>query len=143
MLAERQVLECQIRVRLERGTHGAEEGEHEGHSQLESFSVFPSSSPAILFLANGTQATFGWPNAPHQPKRSATAEMKESPRASRKNTELKLDNPSHHLFICGSPIGAELDVRRTERYGSGSAVVMTFSSGRRAVQAADLRGGPR
>src|SRR5215470_3840286 len=36
------------------------------------------------------QDTFGWPNAPHQPKRSATAERKEIPSANRKNTELKL-----------------------------------------------------
>ena len=49
LLAERQVLECQIRVRLERGTQGAEESEHEGHCRPDSFSVFPSSSPAILF----------------------------------------------------------------------------------------------
>ena len=48
LLAERQVLECQIRVRLERGTPGAEESEHEGVCRPDSFRVFPSSSPAIL-----------------------------------------------------------------------------------------------
>jgi hypothetical protein len=51
LLAERQVLECQTRVRPERGTQGAEESEHEGHCWPDSFSVFPSSSPAILFGA--------------------------------------------------------------------------------------------
>jgi len=30
-------------------------------------------------LAKLPQATFGWPNAPHQPKRSATADRKDSP----------------------------------------------------------------
>src|SRR5215813_5477941 len=55
-------------------------------------------------LAKLPQATFGWPNAPHQPKRSATAERKDSPRANRMNTELRLANLSHHVFIDNSPI---------------------------------------
>src|SRR5262249_23773489 len=45
------------------------------------------------------QDTFGWPDAPHQPKRSATAERKDTPRANRKNTELKPANLAHHVFI--------------------------------------------
>jgi len=55
-------------------------------------------------LAKLPQDTCGWPNAPHQPKRSATAERKDSPRAHRKNTELKLANLSHQVFICNSPM---------------------------------------
>jgi hypothetical protein len=47
-------------------------------------------------LAKWPQDTCGWPNAPHQPKRSATAARKDSPRANRKNTELKLANLAHH-----------------------------------------------
>src|ERR1051325_9863718 len=50
-------------------------------------------------LAKLPQATFGWPNVPHQPKRSATAERKESPRAKRKSTELKPANLSHDVFM--------------------------------------------
>jgi len=45
-------------------------------------------------LAKPPQETFGWPNAPHHPKRSAAAERKDSPRANRKNTELKPANLS-------------------------------------------------
>src|SRR5262249_30521955 len=45
------------------------------------------------------QATFGCPTGPHQPKRSATAERKDRPRANRKNTELKSANRSHHGFM--------------------------------------------
>jgi hypothetical protein len=56
-------------------------------------------------LAKLPQDTFGWPNAPHQPKRSATAESKDRPRANRKSTELKLANLSHHVFICNLPAG--------------------------------------
>ena len=40
LLAERQVLEYQIPVRLERGTNGAEESENEGHCQPEWSSAF-------------------------------------------------------------------------------------------------------
>jgi hypothetical protein len=63
LLAERQVLECQIRVRLERGTQGAEESEHEVHCWPDSFSVFASSSPAILFWQRtGAQSRMSVPS---------------------------------------------------------------------------------
>jgi len=56
-------------------------------------------------LAKLPQPTFGGPNGPHKPKRSATAERKDSPSANRKNTELKLPNLSHDFYMCNSRFG--------------------------------------
>ncbi len=53
-MAERQVLEYQIPVRLVHGTHGAEQSEHEGHCRPDSFSVVQS-----RHLGKGQVAGFG------------------------------------------------------------------------------------
>jgi len=61
-----------------------------GKNQL-SFPVYATNRAKL------PQDTLGRPNAPHHPNRSARAERKERPRASRKNSELKPPHSFHRV----------------------------------------------
>jgi len=69
------------------------------------------------------------------PNRSATADKKEIPRASRRNTELNLANPIHGEFIAEwLHIAAE---RLTRRYRAGAPFFTSWNSRISPVKGAD------